>query len=240
MITNQLSEMTAEIHSELRGVLRLLHELRQPIGRFISLAIGPGRTQRHFVDFQEGTVPTDGERLKIRVKRLSLPDERIQGRFYALAQGIWHLKDRLKRWCRGTKAEVDVEAFSRRSSELLICADLANFKKHGRGRSRSGLDPRLTTIEFDTSKNGVIELHYDGATKEKELWVEHAVPIAFRAPIIGADDKVVVDDALPILLRAVDHWRLLIKRLGILDRDDPESAVLARLLFAAGAGSARP
>jgi hypothetical protein len=179
--------------------------------------------------------------LKIRVKSLSLPDERLQGRYYELAQAIWHLKDRLKKFCRRSMTDFDIEGHAKQCSELLICADLANFKKHGdfkkhgEGRTRSDHNPRLTIIEFDTSKNGIVELHYNGATKEKELWVERAVPIPFRAPIVDSNDKVIFENLFPILVKALNHWKNPIQELGVLDSSNPECEILNRALFNKGA-----
>jgi len=233
VVRNQI-EIEAEIRQELRHVLRLLPDLRQPVTRFIPFPVGPDKSIRYFVDFQEGVVPTDGNRLKIRTKQLALPDERIQARYYAAAECVWELKDRLARWCKYARREVDIEQYASESQELLICGDLANFKKHGAGRSRTGSQPRLTTIAFDTSRNGVIELYYNGATKEKELWVEHAVQIPFRAPIVDPNDGVLRVDALPVLDASLRHWTQLIQPLGVLDSINPESKVLAGFLFGEG------
>ena len=68
---------------------------------------------------------------RIGSKEVSLPDERIEDAVFSAAKAIWHLKDRLRKWCKLQRVKDEVEDYAKRCPDLLICADLANWKKHG-------------------------------------------------------------------------------------------------------------
>ena len=116
---------------------------------------------------------------------------------------------------------------------MLICADLANKKKHGGSENRSKLNPELGQVRFDTSQSGAVELFCDGATNDKELIVSNTTPIPFVVEM-KLDGEASISDAVEVLIRAVQHWMPLINNLGILAGDDRVATTLrdrlARLL----------
>ncbi|MCY2931839.1 MAG: hypothetical protein NTV86_20570 [Planctomycetota bacterium] len=219
---------TAEIRAELRSIVRQLEDLRHPIGRFEELpdpTEGQPTLYVHFDDRPRRRI----NGLRICTPSVALPDERITDAVLSTAQGIWHLKDRLMQWCKVHGCPEDVEVYARQSPDLLVCADLANRKKHGRHENRSGCDPRLGVIKFDTSQSGVIELFYDGATKEKGLLVTEPRPLSFSIPVLAADDKTEIGDALGILAGGLQHWKTLIRKVGILEGTDPETVAVKQM-----------
>jgi hypothetical protein len=54
---------------------------------------------------------------------------------FELAKSVWQLKDRLKLWVKAQGLAVDVEGHAMANPNLLVCADLANWKKHVRTRT---------------------------------------------------------------------------------------------------------
>jgi hypothetical protein len=222
-------QIAREMRSELRSIIRQFIDLRKPIQDFELDPDRPEAVPRFFVSFDRN------RRRKITGLRIGslttrLPDERIEDATLSLAKSVWHLKDRLHRWIRATGADADVTAWTKGCRSLLICGDLANRKKHGGNDDNSGLDPRLTLIAFDTSKSGVLEMWYDGATKQHELLVSNPVPIPFRVEMAVKGDQVWAD-AVEVIHDGFRHWIPLIQKLGILDESDPESEVLRSTLY---------
>jgi hypothetical protein len=220
-----------EPRSELRSIIRQFIDLGTPLAEFELDAERPEGVPRHYVSFDRSRHrKITGLRFGSPVIRL--PDERIEDAVLSLGKNVWHLKDRLQQWIRETGAGDDVNAWARGCQAVLICADLANRKKHGRNENMSGLDPRLTLVALDTSKNGVLELFYDGATKQKELLVSNTVPIPFRAEM-ATRDGTVFPDAVALIHEGFTHWLDLIQRLGFLEGSDRECEVLRTTLYPA-------
>ena len=124
------------------------------------------------------------------------------------------------------KLPVDVNAYAQRCPDLLICADLANWKKHGRSQNVSGCSPKLDAVHFDTSRSGVIEVFYDGASKEKELLVSNQVPIPWVIPVLVHDGLARLGDAVAIIAHAFEFWRSLVEQIGVLGGQDREATAL--------------
>jgi hypothetical protein len=164
--------------------------------------------------------------LRIQTADLALPDERIADAVLGLAKSVWHLKDRMHQWVRAKNLPVDIEAYARGCPDLLICGDLANWKKHGRSQNVSGCNPRLDVVHFDTSRSGVIEFFYDGATKEKELLVSNQISIPWVIPVQVHDGVTRLGDAVDIIAHAFEFWRSLIGQVGVLRGQDPETMAL--------------
>jgi hypothetical protein len=222
--------IAAEIRKELRGILRLQADLRQPLDEFRADPDRPVGVPRFSVHLDR-TWPKGVIGLRTGALTMKLPDERIQDQVLELAKAVWHLKDRLRQWAKATRSSEDVEAWAERSIDLRICADLANWKKHGRHQNVSRLDPQLDEVTFDTSRSGVLELQYDGATKKKTLLVSNTVPIPFHVDVLvkGGGTQ---GNAAEVIARAFGHWLPLVQRLGVLAGSDPESEALRRELFA--------
>ena len=221
--------IAAEIRNELRSILRQLGDLRRPLDRFERLTNpNPGQPSL-YVHFDDRPRRRIGG-LRIQTEKLVLPDERIADAVLSLAKSVWHLKDRLHQWARANSLTVDIEAHARNYPDLLICADLANWKKHGRSGNFSKCKPRLDIVHFDTSGAGVIELFYEGATKDKELLVSNPVPIPWKIPILVHDGTERLGDAVAIIAQAFEFWGLLIDQIGVLNRTDRETSVLRREL----------
>ena len=164
------------------------------------------------------------------LKTYTAPDERIYDRVLEFAKAVWHLKDRLHQYAKATNQHADVDHVAKQSNDLLVCADLANKKKHGRNENRSQLDPHLGLVSFDTSNNGAIEMYYDGAMKDKELIVAKPVPIPYSVDVLDQDDSV-IGDARIIINRGFSAWLPLIRQLNVLSADDPETKALRTILF---------
>jgi hypothetical protein len=215
----------SELRVALREVLRHLDATARPLDRFHPLQ-GRSSTEARFAVQFDDRPPRQMIGLKMTVQRLRLPDERILGTVLALVQGVWHLKDYLKRWAVATGQRVNIETEASRHQELMLVADLANRRKHGENRNRSDLDPRVNLVEFCLGKNGVVELSYDGASKDKALWVSVAHPIPWRVLVTQGPEGRVVGDAVVIATLALRRWIELMHDIGVLDGDDPETEYL--------------
>ena len=175
-------------------------------------------------------IPIQG--LKVgSLKVLKLPDERIQDCVLEFGKSVWHLKDWLHQFAKATNQGVDLEAIANQSTDLLITADLANKKKHGRNENRSKLNPTLDLVKFETSNSGPIEFYYNGAMKDKELVVTNPVPIPFSVDILIHDSNAILGDALKIINNALFDWLPVIQQLGILSADDSETRTLRSILL---------
>jgi hypothetical protein len=173
-----------EIKTELRNILHNLCELLRPINRFYTSPDRPVDIPRHFVCF-DSTPHREVTGLRTNILKTSFPVETITDRVSLLAASVWHLKDRLNHYAKATKADADAWANSDRNCQ--ICGDIGNHKKHGHNQNHSGVNPQLVPeIVFDTSRSGLLEIYYDGATKHGELLVSNAVPIPYRAPMTSA------------------------------------------------------
>jgi hypothetical protein len=166
-----------------------------------------------------------------RLKQWMVPDERIEGDVLAWAKAVWHLKDRLHQFAKSIKCSIDLDAYANAHANLLVCADLANMKKHGCNENRSKLNPRLGPIYFDTSKSGSAELYYDGAMKDKELIVANPVPIPFRVDVLVGETETVLGDAFEIINKGLLDWLPVIKDLALLNGENPEAKALQIILF---------
>lgn len=222
------TEICTEILAELRGIHRLRSDLVTPIHAFQPVG---GDGQCFYVAFDTKTrMPFTGLKLG-GLKELKLPDERITDTALELAKAIWHLKDRLHSYCRATNVSSDIKAVTDNSTELLICADLANQKKHGAAENRSGLSPRLDLVTFDLSNSGPIEFYYNGALKHKEVIVTHTNPIPFTVDILIKDGSHSLGNAATVFTKAFRDWFPTIKSFGILGADNREAEALKDLLF---------
>jgi hypothetical protein len=177
--------------------------------------------------FGAPTKPGEGQGLGT----LQLPDERIFDLVYEHAKAVWHLKDRLNLYGSAIGRSGGFDSYARRSPNLVICSDLANKKKHGGNDNRSGRNPRLGLVKFDTSASGRIELYYDGATREKELVVEIDAPIPFSVDV-SESDGTIIGDAKEIIDSGIRHWLPMLYQLKLLSSSDPESASLRGILSA--------
>jgi hypothetical protein len=169
--------------------------------------------------------------LRINSRQMSFPVETISDRVASLAGSVWHLKDRLNHYAKATEPKADSEAWANSDRNLQICGDIGNHKKHGHNTNHSGLNPRLVPeIFFDTSRSGLVEFYYDGATKHRELLVSNLVPIPFRVDIADGTSAV-IGDAASVIRAGFDHWLPLIRQLGILAGTGRDDIALRKVLF---------
>lgn len=198
-----------------------------PVQNFVRVDGRPAGAPQYYVMFDHAG-PRAITGLRIGVLTLQLPDGAIEDKFYEYAKTLWHLKDRMHQWIKATKQSAKVDEWIAQSTPLLICADLANYKKHGRHQQQSDILPKLRhEITFDTSKSGVIEIYYEGALKRKVLYVSNPTPIAFKATIVREDDdSKVIGDALSTMDAGQKHWLPFIMNSGVLAPSDPESKAL--------------
>lgn len=207
------AEIAAGVRAELRSILRLLAKPGRPLDQF---------------EVVEGVA--QGEP-RYRIAGAS-SHEAIQDDILALAGGVWHLKDRLKRWAKakGLRVSPDIEDWADGNPALLVCADLVNAKKHGGNDNRSGYAPVLSGVKFDTSKNGPIGVQYDGSIKESDLLVTLPIPVANEVEILTGDGKATLGDAVELICNAFISCVPLIQKLKVLGPGDPESRRLNDLL----------
>jgi hypothetical protein len=225
------NDVAAEIRSELRSILRQRDDLRKPLEWFGEVESRPNDVPRYYILFdQNPRLVVSGLRLG-GSGEMSLPDERIIDRVFEFAKSVWHLKDRLKLWVNAQGLTFDVEAEAAKCQTLMICADLANWKKHGENRNRSRIDPCIEAVKFDTSRSGAIELYYDGATKHQELLVTNPVPLPYRVDVIANGGNRNLGNAVDLIDNAFSEWLPMIQTLGILSSNDRESDYLRQQLF---------
>jgi hypothetical protein len=233
VVATNASVVLDEIRTELRSILRQKEDLHRPLEWFGLDESRPEGDPRYYILFdQNPRLVITGIRLG-GLGKLTIPDERIIDRIYDYAKSVWHLKDRLKTWAKIGCSSVNVEAKASKSRNLLICADLANWKKHGDlDKPRSGLEPCIRAVTFDTSQSGGIEQYYDGATKRQEVLVAKNVPIPYHAEVVGTSGS--LGDAVQIIDQAFQDWLPVIQSLGVLTAGDKESDYLRERLFGVG------
>lgn len=223
-------EIATEIRSELRSILRACRDLYTPLQRFEPITDPDGRTRYYVLFDMNRRKAIHGLKLG-GLKQLKLPDEPIHDRVLEFAKAVWHLKDRLHQFAKATNQRADLKGIADQSTNLLVVADLANKKKHGRNENRSQLNPHLDLVAFDTSNSGPIEFYYDGAMKDKELIVTTPVPIPFTVDLLIHDGNAVLGDARDIINKALLDWLPVIQQLGILSADDSETKALCSILL---------
>lgn len=223
------ADIAREIRAELRCILRARRDLYTPLERFEPINDLDGTTRYYVLFDMNRRIRFQGLKFP-ELSRYTAPDERIYDRILEFAKAVWHLKDRLNQYARASNLQIDVDQVVKQSRDLLVCADLANKKKHGRNENRSQLDPRLGLVSFDTSKSGAIEMYYDAAMKDKELIVANPVPILYSVDILDHNEAA-IGDARVIINRGFNAWLPLIRQLHILSADDSESKALRSILF---------
>ena len=227
------NKVATEIRTELRSILRQRDDLRKPLEVFGEVQSRPDNVPRYYVMFDlNPRLVVEGLRLG-GCGGISLPDERIIDKVFEFAKGVWHLKDRLKLWAKASGFAIDIEAEAAKDRDLMACADLANWKKHGKNRNRSNRDPKIGNVRFDTSKSGGIEIYYDGATKRQEVLVVNPVPIPFSVEVVDQDGAT-LGNAIDLIERAFSAWLPIINTLGILSGMDRENEHLRTMLFPHG------
>lgn len=93
------------------------------------------------------------------------------------------------------------------------------------------MNPRLVPeIVFDTSRSGLLEFYYNGATKQRELLVSNPVPIPHRVDVADGTGTV-IGDAATIIRAGFDYWLPLIRSLGVLAGAGHEDVALRDVLF---------
>ena len=226
-----MDRIAFELRAELRSILRQFDDVRRPISQFAPYPdAAPG--QPPFCVLFDNAPHRRITGPRTQMKKLQLPDERILDAVLSLAKSVWHLKDRLHQWVRANNLPDDVESHAKGCPAMLMAADLANWKKHGRSQNVSGRRPRLELVEFDTSQSGVVEFFYNGAMKEKELLVTNPEPLKFTVPVLIDGGDAQLGDAVEMLAQAFEHWKPLIRKVGALgDVKNPENRELARRLF---------
>ena len=224
-----IEQAEREIKFELRSIIRQRDHLRRPISFFQTIDNVPQDQPRYRVIFDTSS-PKPISGLKISSKLIRLPDEKIIDDVLNYAKSIWHLKDGLKSWVKLKSISCDIEKIVSNNMFLMICSDLANRKKHGQSKNRSGVYPKLKEeVEFDTSQNGVLEFYYNGRRKEKELIVSNRVPIPYRVEILKEDGTVFSDNAVMYLTKAFYSFLPVIDKIDFWG-NDPESKEIRLLI----------
>ncbi len=226
----QFDAVLAEVRHDLRNLIRIRDDLRTPLERFEERPdreTGP----RFYITFDlRPRRAIKGLKLG-GLKNLSLPDERISNDVLDFAASVWHLKDKLHRLSKPQRSGVNIESFAESHVCLLTCSDLANTKKHGANENRSCLNPHLGLVNFDLSRCGQIEFFYDGASKEKEVLVEHPRPIPFTVDLQIHDGSACLGDAIEFVARGLKDWLPLLNKLHVLAPGDRETEYLCQSLL---------
>lgn len=151
---------------------------------------------------------------------------------------VWQLKDGLIKWLKtrpalrmtftepgtsrtvvgggGRHSEKTIEDAAKLSLPLLLCADLYNTHKHYDDCNRSGYQPFLNGVRFQTADAGAVGIRYDGARKIAELLVTKPSPMPFCIEILSGNLNVEFGDAVVVIGRAFRHWLPLIRQMGLL------------------------
>jgi len=206
-----------QLEGEIRGIKKHYEELSTPSTSF--RIIGP-------------KTPIQGLRYG-GVGFFTYPDEVILDKVYVFAQRVWQFKDYIKSFTgQKEKRNNPVEQFAGSVKNLLICADLGNAKKHcDLDHPRTKLSPQLGVftneahigvVQFDTSKNGMVEFTYDGRRKRQSLGVQKPIPIPFRVDIIVSDENALSSkgDAVEFIYTAFKQWEPLLKKMNVTPRPD--------------------
>ncbi len=217
--------IAAEIRGELREIIRMWEELCSPLPTMPFWHPVDGQMYAVMFDMRPPRIARTS--LKIGMRTLSLHHERTRTRVLDLAGAVWHLWDRLHQWAKATGNALDVRRYADGRPRLVVCADLANRRKHGHS-DRSRLDPRLGQVAFDTSNSGVSLYAYDGAAKEDTFAVSKPAPISYTVELALADTP--IPDAVDFIWRAFLEWLPLINELGILAPDEAENRHLRKRL----------
>lgn len=223
-----MSGIAAEIRAELRSIIRQKKDLRKPIESFELVESRPPGEPRYRVLFDKSPRQAVAG-LRIAIREISLPDERIEDASFEFAKSVWQLKDRLNNWIKVHGSQVKVEEEAKKSTPLLICRDLANWKKHGGKQNESGLNPRIELVTFDTSRSGALELYYDGASKQKQLLVENNMPIPYCVDVLGNNGT--LGNAVDLIEQGFQYWLPIIKTIGFLSGSDKETEYLRQELL---------
>lgn len=245
-----VTKIATEIRSEIRRIIRKWYTLKTPLQNFreVDRPKGSPNKQVLFGTSLLGDNPLKLEDVGVRLKcKYGLPDERMDDAFNDFAGSVWHLGDRIRRWdrARGTPAIVVHKTFEKHikgNSNLLICGDLINEKKHATIGKRSGSYSWLSNTHFDTSNSGEVEFWYKGNVKEAILLVSSANPIPFHIDIYSSDspnashdihydENAKIGNAIDIISAGFLHWLPLIRDFGIINNDGPEDKAIIQLLM---------
>jgi hypothetical protein len=207
--------VTAEIRSELRSIIRQWERLRQPL-----------RNDR--------VVDERHDQPRFQIEALNSLEE-LPEHVTRFAGSVWQLKDRFKQYVDahglqlaiidaiGRQKRTTIEDEAEKSTPLMLCADLYNYKKHGGHSNRSGYDPILHGIQTDTSKSGVLGLYINSATQTSNIRTSHSAPVPYRIEIRSRDGRHSFGDALVVILRGFAFWFPFIRQHGVLTPIDEES-----------------
>jgi hypothetical protein len=225
-------DIKSEIYVELRSIIRQIKQLKRPLSSFTELKLmeQEGRP-KYRVNF-DTTPPKKINGLVVKVKQMEIPDEDITDQVFNLAKSIWHLKDRLKLWTQQCQLDYNIEKYANEQKMLLVCADLANYKKHGANKNRSKVNPKINTeVIFNTCSSGAVEFYYNGARKIKELRVSNPSPIYYRVEIFDGKNNIITENGFKYLEQAFVLWKPVFEEIGLLSSDDAEARELRKDIF---------
>lgn len=168
--------------------------------------------------------------LRFKTKTMHLDDEPVIDMALSLSKSLWHFKDYIKKLISTSCVDCNLEEELRTKEYLLICADLANRKKHAENKNRSKIDPRIGLVKYDLTQVGEVELFYDGKSKDWELIVTHPNEIPFEVQIEGPGRQVLFTDARQVFCNAFDEWKGILSEHGLLDSDDETCQMLKKLI----------
>jgi hypothetical protein len=171
------------LRSEFRRIIRKLYDASVPFSGYTLFEERPEGEPRYLLHLNRVAIPFGGpgERIK-SVRYLAIPHEPIEDALLDLVRAVWHLPDHLLSWAMTTRRSrpKSLREIRDGSSELRICGDLCNTKKHGGSRDNwSGKQPRLGVVHFDTSGCGSIEFSYTGSVKECRILTAIMAPVAY-------------------------------------------------------------
>lgn len=174
--------------------------------------------------------------------------EELQEKIVEFAGQVWQLKDGLINWLKtqpnleivisiektnlkvvgkgGQDAERTIEEAAKINTPLLLCADLFNTHKHYTDCNRSGYQPFLSGVKFDTSKSGVCGIIYDGPRRTGDITVSNPNPVKMRIEILSRNQPVNLGDAVVNVGRAFKYWIPIIRQMNLLSPNNREDQAI--------------
>jgi len=155
----------------------------------------------------------DGSTTKYQITNVKTPAQ-LKDLFANLAVWTWSIKDYFKALAeqQGTDPQA-VEEFVNGDPSLPICADLANFLKHGQlNKSRSGRWPTIgeSTYKIDVNPTSVKSILFGaGGLVTLDVADPQQVEISFKVTFSKGE---ILGDGLEILRDGIASWETLRER----------------------------
>jgi len=212
-------DVAEKVRAALRSIIRDWNSLHAPLP----------------VDEISTPIPNGAQRFRVRGAQSY---EELQEQILEFAGRVWQFKDGLIKWLEaqpdlqlgfsdantdstvvgtgGKNARQTVEELAKICPPLLLCADLYNSYKHYTDCDRSGYQPYLSGVQFDTSTAGICGIQHDGSRKMGDVTVANPSPVPIRVSILSRNQSVDFGDAVVNIARAFRHWFPVVRQMNLL------------------------